>query len=754
MPKFIMVSNRLSVTMAEGKLRPSSGGLVAALEGLPIEGYEQRWIGWAGDLGADAEGRARAMAQLKEEGRCVPVELTPEEVAGHYEGLSNSSLWPLLHALPSYLRFEQRWWDAYVAVNRKFAEAVLAEAADGDLVWVHDYQLMLVPAMLRESGRDLKVGFFLHTPFPPYDVFRYFPRRSELLQGVLGSDLIGFHTVGYQRNFNECVAQLLDLDDSPASAGEADQLCVGGHQVRLGVFPIGILASKFERELASPEFDRRRAASRRAGPERQVVLSVERLDYTKGILHRIRAIDLFLERLAPVERAKVEFVFVSVPSREDIDAYRELREGVESHVGRLNGKYASLASSPIHFVRGHVEFADLVALYATADVALVTPLVDGMNLVAKEYLAARADNQGVLVLSEFAGAAEELVGAIQVNPHDPQAVADAIAAALAMPVAERARVAEPMRHRIMEEDATFWARTFIEALERQPCAPRVVATGAPEGGPAELLQAATESLRSALRLGTGAAMFLDYDGTLREFVADPAAAEPTPELRRFLDRLAATPGLDVALMSGRSPEDLSRFVGNYPFALVAEHGAMARVASRNGAWMPMSKGPQPWREQLLGLFHLYEKLTPGSLVEVKHTGLVWHFRRSNPELGAFRARRLMRELAGPTANLPVIIQRGRKIVEVRDASVSKGLAARNILKVHPCSCVIVAGDDATDESLFDPPLAPQALSVKVGDGPTSARYRVATPSQLRRLLTQALDAATKDSAAPAAALAG
>lgn len=741
MPKIIVVSNRLPVTVRDGEIRKSSGGLVAALEGLPSDAFEMEWLGWPGQIVGDEAERARIGEVLRREWQSVPVTLSDEEMKGFYEGLSNSALWPLLHSMPTYMQFRDEWWKTYVEVNRKYADAILDRAEPGDLVWVHDYQLMLVPAMVREANRGVKVGYFLHTPFPPFDVFRFFPRRKELVEGLLGADLVGFHTFGYLSNFREAAERLLDLDEQATT--EVDSICARGHAVGMGVFPIGIHASKFAAELASPEFPGLVANARRGVSDRQLVLSVERLDYTKGIVHRLEAIDLYLGSLAPEERERVEFFFVSVPSREDIEKYKELREDVEARVGRLNGKYATLTSNPIHFIRGHVEFRDLVALYASADVALVTPLVDGMNLVAKEYLAARADNRGVLVLSEFAGAAEELVGAIQVNPHDPAAVAGAIGRALAMPAAERERAAAPMRHRIMTEDSAYWARSFVSSLEgrptpSQPCEHEV--EFAREG---DLVEVIGSSLASAWRYGGRASLFLDYDGTLREIVADPASATPTDELRELLHHLAQAPGLNVTVISGRTPEDMSRFLGDYPFALVAEHGAQVRVAHAGGPWMSGTKSDPAWRDALLPIVQLYERLTPGSHVEVKHTSLVWHYRNCNRDLGNFRARRLMRDLAGPTANLPVVIQRGRKIVEVRDASIDKGVAAARILRAHPSAFVLCAGDDVTDEALFSPPLAPTAASIKVGRGATSATHRLRSPAELRRVLLRALDYAAE-----------
>jgi trehalose 6-phosphate synthase/phosphatase len=323
-------------------------------------------------------------------------------------------------------------------VYRRFAERVLSMARGDEVVWVHDYQLMLLPAMLREANPRLRIGFFLHTPFPSYEVFRCHPNREDLVAGLLGADLVGFHTFNYLRHFRSCVLRLLGIET------EITNVRHDGRTTALGVFPIGINAPKFEAELGSAAFAEEYGKLATTHEGMRVVLSVERMDYTKGILHRLDAIELFLEGCADVERVK--FVFIAVPSREDVEEYKALREEIEIRVGRLNGKYATLHSSPIRFIYGSVNFSELCALYAQADACTVTPLIDGMNLVAKEYVACQREGgvraerpPGVLILSEFAGAAEELLGATIVNPYDAPACARAIADALATPAEDRRR---------------------------------------------------------------------------------------------------------------------------------------------------------------------------------------------------------------------------------------------------------------------------------------------------------------------------
>ena len=511
--RLIIVANRLPLTLNGDAVKRSSGGLVAALEGVSGGDYDVRWVGWPG--GDVPDDRREAVTRLlDEQAAATPVFLSADEVAGHYHGFSNGSLWPLLHDLPTRFAFETSWWDTYRSVNQRFAETVLAVVGDDAeaVVWVHDYQLMLLPTMLRQARPDLRVGFFLHTPFPPYETFRYLPRRAEVVAGLLGADLIGFHTFGYLRHYRDCALRLLGLDTDMTRIRADDRTR------SLAAYPIGINAAKADRELGEDRFAVEREKLAKAHGGSRLVVSVERLDYTKGILRRLEAIDHYLTRF-PDEGQHVKFVFVSVPSREEIDEYRDLRADVEAAVGRINGRHANARHSPIHFIYGSVNFTELMALYSLADVGLVTPLIDGMNLVAKEYVAAQTDdNPGVLVLSEFAGAAEELFNATIVNPYDVDAVAEAIHAGLNTPLDERQRRMGPMRERVMNHDAARWAAEFVRDLRSvDPHADQ------PTGDPA----AAQRTLAEAIGAGRRVALFLDYDGTLREIVTDPAAAAPT-----------------------------------------------------------------------------------------------------------------------------------------------------------------------------------------------------------------------------------
>ncbi|MDQ6861012.1 MAG: bifunctional alpha,alpha-trehalose-phosphate synthase (UDP-forming)/trehalose-phosphatase [Verrucomicrobiota bacterium] len=717
----INVSNRLPVTVAE-KITKSSGGLVAALEGLSTDEYDLTWIGWPGGSIEEDERRREIEKVLTEEHGCIPVFLSEEEIAGHYEGFSNSSVWPLLHYMPNYMRYEPRWWDDYREVNQRFADKVLAMANPGDLVWVHDYQLMLVPQMLHERMPELRIGFFLHTPFPSFETFRCHPKRRELVAGMLGADLIGFHTFGYMRHFRSTVLRLLGLESEITRIRQED-----GHTSAMGVFPIGINARKFDDTLDSEAFVRRRDEFREANTGKHVVLSVERMDYTKGILHRLDAIEEFLAHLE--DRDSIKFIFVSVPSREEVEEYKTLREETEARIGHINGKYSTLNSSPIRFIHASVDFPDLCALYATADVGMVTPLVDGMNLVAKEYIACQRDNAGVLMLSEFAGAAEELSNALLVNPYDATAVAETLREALEMSEEEKRACNQPMRERVMKYDAQHWARSFIQQLTAAAETSHLPADEDPRN--------AATRVREALEHGQRVALFLDYDGTLRELEREPRAAKPTDEIRALLDQLRQRENVDLTLISGRTPQDLESWFGDSDIALIAEHGATIR-ARGSKEWEQSDRDVSyAWKEEIIELLRLYEQSTPGSFVEEKRTSLVWHHRKTDPEFGTWKANQLTHELGTIMANEPVKIRHGRKIVEVTSSEVSKGGAVRRLLHENDYAVVLCAGDDQTDESMFEID-APNLLTIKVGAEPSRAKYRLRDPAAFRKFLRDAI----------------
>ena len=455
----MVVASRLPVDRIENPeggtdWRPSPGGLVTALEPVMREAAGV-WIGWSGDAGP-APGPFRANGL-----DLVGVGLSVDQIRDYYEGFCNATLWPLYHDVISPPQFHRRWWDAYVAVNRSFAQAAVAQAAPGATVWVHDYQLQLVPRMVREQRGDVRIGFFNHIPFPGYEIFAQLPWRRQVVEGLLGADLLGFQRRADAANFLRACRRAAGL----VTRGSAVLADGSGREVRAAAFPISIDSAALE-EIARREDVRKRAAEIRLALDQPdtLLLGIDRLDYTKGILHRLNAYGELLNegRLGP----RVVLVQVASPSRERVEAYQALREDVEQTVSRINGEYAEVGSSPVHYLHQSYPREEMAALYLAADVMLVTPLRDGMNLVAKEYVACRYDENGTLVLSEFTGAADELSGAFLVNPHDIEGLKDAIVRAATVSPAEARRRMRAMRKRMREHDVADWAASFLDALGR------------------------------------------------------------------------------------------------------------------------------------------------------------------------------------------------------------------------------------------------------------------------------------------------
>jgi trehalose 6-phosphate synthase len=462
----VLAANRLPVRRDRAKQRweTSPGGLVSALSSVVAE-QDVAWVGWPGE-------RSRRLEPFVHRGTLlVPVSIEEGELAHFYDGFSNATLWPLFHDLPVRPRYHRHWWSSYRAVNERFAGAVAAVAAEGALVWVHDYHLMLVPRRLRTLRPDLRIGFFLHVPFPSPDLYVQLPWRSELMEGVSGADVIGVQTSPDAVNL-AAAARL-----TGALEGNGGGWRDGSRPVEIDSFPISVDTAAIE-AAASTESTASRAAALRAdlGAPRAVLLGVDRLDYTKGITVRLRALLELLDDGVLSGPDEVVFVQVAVPSRERLGTYAQERRQISSLVGEINGRHGRIGQPVVHYISRNLPFDELVVLYRAADVMLVTPLKDGMNLVAKEYVAARVDGRGALVLSEFAGAARELDEALIVNPYDVEAVKRAVVGAVRMPAEEQAERLGAMRHRLESADVHRWAGGFVERLRRSGPSPIVAAS--------------------------------------------------------------------------------------------------------------------------------------------------------------------------------------------------------------------------------------------------------------------------------------
>jgi len=605
-----------------------------------------------------------------------------------------------------------------VEVNQQFAEVVAQHYQPGDLIWVHDYQLLLLPELLRRRLPDARIGFFLHIPFPSEELFRALPERDRLLRGLLGADLVGFHTPAYLRHFAASLTQILGL------TVEIDRVQVRDREVRLGVFPMGIDAETFG-SLAEDPGVRAEAQALKGDGSVKLLVGVDRLDYTKGIPRRLLSYERMLQT-HPELRERVRLVQVAVPSRTGVEAYQEFRSLVDGLVGRINGDFGTPRWVPVHYIYRSLSEPELVALYRAADVMLVTPLRDGMNLVAKEFVASRTDGDGVLVLSEFAGASWELPEAIQVNPYDVEGTAESYYRALMMSPDERRTRMSPLKSRVEAYDVHRWAATFLEQLETIT---RMSPSRRVPGGAI----AARQALLARLRESEDLLALLDYDGTLVPYTATPELARPDPALLELLASLAARPRTEVHVVSGRERETLERWLGALPIALHAEHGFWSR-GSDSPEWTAIGEAGGGWREPALAILRDITARTPGSIIEVKSVALAWHYRMADQEAGARRANELRLHLTQLLSNQPVEILAGHKVVEIRPYGIHKGRIVPPLPPERLGSTTVLAiGDDRTDEDLFAA-VPPDAITIKVGPGATQARFRIDGVPAARALL--------------------
>jgi trehalose 6-phosphate synthase/phosphatase len=723
--RLIVVSNRLPLTLQRTQERwttvRSSGGLASAMNPL-LEKDGGEWIGWAGDSSEDNHQRRTILEEWAEKNHCFAVNLPADVAAGFYEGYANQTLWPVFHNFPSQLKFDTKHWEAYVEANQIFCDAVIGRYRPKDLIWVHDYHLILLPEMLREKLPDAAIGFFLHIPFPSSEIFPVLPRREELLEGLLGADLLAFQTHGHLQQFRAALLRVLGMES------KVSQVAVGSRPVRLEALPIGIAPEQYADLL---ERDQKTAQQYTEWIERyrgrKVLLAVDRLDYTKGVPERLRAYAHLL-RSSPEFKEKVILIQIAVPTREAIETYQELRTEVNRLVGEINGKLGTPEWTPLVYINRSIERSELVGLYKLADVCWVGSLRDGMNLVAKEYVACKPEGNGVLVLSEFAGAAAEMGEALLINPFDEERTAATIKRALNLDEQERQLRMTALHHRVVRNNVFHWGERFLTALEEAvEERGRYIDTQPRRLRPSEIHDAYLGANRRLL--------VLDYDGTLVPFGKRPQQAPPPGVVIDLLSSLASDSRNCVALMSGRSTSNLDRWFGKVAgLWLAAEHGAELRAPSAR-AWEPLRPETNlDWKSTVMPILEHFEDRTPGSFVEEKKYSLVWHYRQAEPEFGEWLANELVSMLEAMLAETELRAYRGEKIVEVRPIWANKGEALDRLLKEFPDpDFIFAAGDDRTDEDLFER-LPTGAWTVHVGPGATRGSFVVAGIERLRGVL--------------------
>mgnify|MGYP003705816697 FL=1 len=721
MGKTIIISNRLPVKIEQENnelvYKASEGGLATGLNSVFKQG-NNLWVGWPG-LAIEKSQEEEVHSNLIKQ-HMKPVFLSTEEIEDFYEGFSNETLWPNFHYFNQYTVYKEELWLAYQRVNQKFAEIVSEELEDDDTVWIHDYQLLLLPQLIRAISPNATIGFFLHIPFPSYESFRLLPWRRELLNGMLGADFLGFHTYDDMRHFLSSVNRLAGLGNSNGTIKVKNRL------IKADALPMGIDYEKYAASAQDPETLAREARYRESIGTVKLILSIDRLDYSKGIPQRLRAFELFLSKY-PDFKEKVSLFMVVVPSRDSVSKYKQLKEEIDLLVGRINGQFSKLNWTPIHYFYRSFPLPALSAFYRISDVALVSPMRDGMNLVCKEYVASRLDKKGVLILSEMAGASKELSDAIIVNPNDIHQLVEAMHKALTMPEALQIESMTSMQKSLKRYNIHAWVKLFMDELanvkkEQSHLKTRLIDNQL------------SEEIKHAYKQSKERLIFLDYDGTLVGFNENPDDSKPDQELIEILERLTKDKKNHIVIISGRGRQFLEEWMKPYSLDIVAEHGVWIKRMGK--PFKTFIKINASWKKETLSLLERYVNRTPGSFVEEKDYSLVWHYRKVETGLGEVRTRELTSHLKYMTANENLEVLEGDMIVEIKNSEINKGKAAQKLMEIYPEADFLLAlGDDFTDEDTFKA-MPEEAYTIKVGTSASEAKFSVNSYKEVRKLLNE------------------
>ncbi len=650
----------------------------------------------------------------------VPVRIPARLNDQFYGGFSNDLIWPLFHYFSSYSVVKNNYFEAYKDANALFCEEIVKHIKPGDFVWVHDYQLLLLPEMIRQKVPDATIGFFLHIPFPSYEIFRQLPRpwRDELIKGMLGADLIGFHTHDYTQHFIKSVKR------TTGNECRQNVIYTPNKVVKADAFPIGIDYDKFHQASYDKAVLKEKDKVRRSLGEQKLIFSVDRLDYTKGLLSRLLGFETFLEK-NPGWRSRVVFNMVVVPSRDSIEKYKEMKKEIESTVGRINGRFSTLSWRPLVYQYKSLSFNELIALYDMSDVGLITPLRDGMNLVAKEFVASQRENLGALILSEMAGAAAELNEALIINPADNNEIAEAILAALEMSPQEKKTRVERMQNRIASYNVFTWAHDFFNQtyeIKSQQNMMRVKFIN----------PAITGKIATAYQEAERRILFLDYDGTLVAFAKYPELAVIDKNTLKIVKKLTSDPRNHIVIISGRGKEFLEKQFGNVPVTLVAEHGYFIRKAGED--WESTISADAQWKETVMPILQEYVDRCNGTFIEEKTGSLAWHYRNADMDFAQLRLNELRDDLAEIIRHKTDFeILEGHKVLEVKSGKYDKGQAAAVLIAKEYYDFILAAGDDKTDEFLFQA-IPDFGHTIRVGLSPSFARYNVPDTDSLLALL--------------------
>lgn len=722
--RLFIVSNRLPVTADDKGVLPASGGLITAINSYLEKGNLIHYgeVFWAGIPGCKMGTWIPAIKTMnKTRFTYLPVFVSNNEYEGYYNGHSNSVLWPLFHYFPSFAEYDVECYDHYNKVNEHFAHTLLKMLRPADTVWIHDYHLLPLSAKLRKEIPGLTIGFFLHIPFPSFEIFRLLPKiwQTDLLKGILGADLIGFHTIDYASHFLQSVLMVLGLDN------DRNVIHYDNRLIKVDVFPISIDFKKFHGAYYDEKVVLKRQLLLNQMNGRILIFSVDRLDYTKGVQNRLKAYEYFLQQ-NPGYNDKVVFVLVIVPSRDTIPKYAERKKMIDESISQINSKIGNIQWMPVIYQYNSLDFEEMLGLYTACDLALITPLRDGMNLVAKEFVASRKDKKGVLIISEMAGAARELTDALTINPNDILEMAQKIKEGIEMSEEDQGRALDNMQKRISNYDVQAWAEDFMTELKN-------IKQKQDSFQIKFLDEYEKRNLYDVYRNSKKRLLLLDYDGTLVSFTANPDLALPGVSLLKLISNLSIQEENEVFLISGRSSSWLEKHFGALPINLIAEHGA--RYKWKNGPWITDIQTHNEWKGQVHNVMEMFVRRCANTLIEEKDYSMVWHYRNANIEHGKLRAYELMNELNEYIRNRHLQILMGNKIVEVRQSGINKGGFIEKIIEKKQYDFIFAVGDDRTDEDMFKAlKNKKHTFTIKVGPEASYAKYNLHTPQMVISLL--------------------
>ena len=725
--RLIIVAYRLPFkiikTESDTSLFQNSGGLVSAVlslaQGSDNTSFEFedkiQWIGYTDNTAEELAGVTLENDNFK----AHPVFISQELNDNYYEGFCNDLIWPLFHYFPTLAKFETKFFEAYQEANLLFYDAMVDVIQPDDVIWIHDYQLMMLPDMIRQKFPKNKIGFFFHIPFPSFEIFRLLPSiwREAIIDGILGADVVGFHTNDYVEYFLKAVRMVI------GQGNRMHYVNLNNRLVKVDAFPISIDYQKFSDAFDDPKVIKARRDARAPLMEK-VIFSVDRLDYSKGLLNRLKGYERFLEQYEGWH-GRVSFVMMVVPSRDQIEQYQQMKSEIDQTVGRIGAKYGRINWQPIIYQYRSMPFEELVGLYTASDAALITPVRDGMNLVCKEYVASRKDEQGVLILSEMAGAAAELGEALIINPTDSQDIADAIAKALEMDPEDQRKRMVAMQQRLREYDVFAWTNDFFTQMLMIDQEHHRLKTK-------YLTEKDINQMTDAYAQAKNRLFFFDYDGTLVPIVRDPDDAIISKETKDIVAELSARD--TVVVISGRDRKFLLDVIGDLPVHIVAEHGALIRKKGE-AEFVMNAAYEENWKDDIRPILELYVKRCPGAFVEEKETSLAWHYRTADDhEYALRRAQELAWQLKSyiqPEQSLQII--EGNMVIEVKKTAFNKGTSAKAFVEESDYDFILAMGDDTTDEDMFEA-LPDSAYTVKVGDALSIAKKHIKNQYAVMELL--------------------